>query len=67
MELFDLQTEADYWLLSDEGVGITDMWRNDRILRNGANKIRMCEIFQWISTLKHQNTLKLFVIYQKLP
>ncbi|KAH7279921.1 hypothetical protein KP509_37G043700 [Ceratopteris richardii] len=28
----DVNTDADYWLLSDGGVGITDMWRSDRIL-----------------------------------
>lgn len=28
-----LQADADYWLLSDVGVGITDMWRSDRILK----------------------------------
>lgn len=27
-----LQTDTDYWLLSDAGVGISDMWRSDRIL-----------------------------------
>lgn len=26
----DVNADADYWLLSDEGVGVTDMWRNDR-------------------------------------
>jgi len=26
------QTDTDYWLLSDAGVGISDMWRSDRIL-----------------------------------
>ncbi|MCO5594926.1 hypothetical protein L7F22_048961 [Adiantum nelumboides] len=25
----DVNTDADYWLLSDGGVGITDMWRSD--------------------------------------
>lgn len=25
----DANTDADYWLLSEEGVGITDMWRSD--------------------------------------
>ncbi|KAH9292611.1 hypothetical protein KI387_042200, partial [Taxus chinensis] len=25
----DLNIDADYWLLSDSGVGITDMWRTD--------------------------------------
>ena len=27
-----MQVDADYWLLSDAGVGITDMWRSDCIL-----------------------------------
>lgn len=27
-----LQTDADYWLLSDAGVSITDMWKTARIL-----------------------------------
>eukprot|EP01018_Ginkgo_biloba_P016759 Gb_41248 [translate_table: standard] len=25
----DVNTDADYWLLSDSGVGITDMWRSE--------------------------------------
>ncbi|KAI5068340.1 hypothetical protein GOP47_0016685 [Adiantum capillus-veneris] len=25
----DVNTDADYWLLSEEGVGLTDMWRSD--------------------------------------
>jgi len=25
----EVNTDADYWLLSDSGVGITDMWRSD--------------------------------------
>lgn len=25
----DANTDADYWLLSEEGVGLTDMWRSD--------------------------------------
>ena len=29
-----LQVDADYWLLSDGGVGITDMWRSDCILES---------------------------------
>lgn len=29
---FPLQSEADYWLLSDADVSITDMWRTERIL-----------------------------------
>lgn len=28
-----LQTDADYWLLSDAGVSITDMWETDGILK----------------------------------
>lgn len=32
-----LQTDTDYWLLSDAGVGISDMWRSDRILFNNAS------------------------------
>ena len=27
-----VQVDADYWLLSDGGVGITDMWRSNCIL-----------------------------------
>jgi hypothetical protein len=27
-----LQTDSDYWFLSDASVGITDIWKNDRIL-----------------------------------
>ena len=27
-----LQSDADYWLLSDADVSITDMWRTERIL-----------------------------------
>lgn len=30
--LFPLQSNADYWLLSDADVSITDMWRTERIL-----------------------------------
>eukprot|EP00249_Psilotum_nudum_P014596 c24905_g1_i2 orf=648-1778(-) len=30
----ETNSDADYWLLSDEGVGITDMWRSDRILNS---------------------------------
>eukprot|EP00250_Pteridium_aquilinum_P004233 c14459_g1_i1 orf=157-1623(-) len=28
----DVNTDADYWLLSEEGVGITDMWRSDSFI-----------------------------------
>ncbi|KAL3581034.1 hypothetical protein D5086_018869 [Populus alba] len=28
----DVNSDADYWLLSDADVSITDMWRNERIL-----------------------------------
>uniref|UniRef100_A0A0A9EKY8 Uncharacterized protein n=1 Tax=Arundo donax TaxID=35708 RepID=A0A0A9EKY8_ARUDO len=28
----ELDTDADYWLLSDTGVSITDMWKTARIL-----------------------------------
>lgn len=27
-----MQSDADYWLLSDAGVSITDIWRTERIL-----------------------------------
>lgn len=30
--VFLLQSDADYWLLSDADVSITDMWRTERIL-----------------------------------
>lgn len=29
---FFFQSDADYWLLSDADVSITDMWRTERIL-----------------------------------
>lgn len=29
---FTFQSDADYWLLSDADVSITDMWRTERIL-----------------------------------
>ena len=29
---FTIQSDADYWLLSDADVSITDMWRTERIL-----------------------------------
>lgn len=32
--LLALQSDADYWLLSDGDVSITDMWRTDCILLN---------------------------------
>ncbi|KAH7279746.1 hypothetical protein KP509_37G034200 [Ceratopteris richardii] len=28
----DTNTDADYWLLSEEGVGLTDMWRSDSFI-----------------------------------
>jgi hypothetical protein len=33
-----LQTDTDYWLLSDAGVGISDMWRSDRILASNVGR-----------------------------
>lgn len=30
--LFPMQSDTDYWLLSDGDVSITDMWRTERIL-----------------------------------
>lgn len=30
--IFLLQSDADYWLLSDADVSITDMWRTERML-----------------------------------
>lgn len=29
---FSVQSDADYWLLTDADVSITDMWRTERIL-----------------------------------
>lgn len=37
------QTDTDYWLLSDAGVGISDMWRSDRILLNNVGQL-VCAI-----------------------
>jgi transcription factor E2F3 len=37
----ELDTDADYWLLSDTGVSITDMWKTARILLTVSVTISM--------------------------
>lgn len=39
---FTIQSDADYWLLSDADVSITDMWRTERIL---TTKMLLCFFF----------------------
>jgi hypothetical protein len=43
---FTFQSDADYWLLSDADVSITDMWRTERIL---TSKMLLLFLFSYFS------------------
>jgi hypothetical protein len=44
---FTIQSDADYWLLSDADVSITDMWRTERILT--AKMLLLFSFFSYFS------------------
>lgn len=47
----NVQSDADYWLLSDADVSITDMWRTERILHKMLPHNFLCLHFLSISFL----------------
>lgn len=49
-----LQSDADYWLLSDADVSITDMWRTERILSRHLS----LHFIHYSYTYTHTNTSK---------
>ncbi|PAN16093.1 hypothetical protein PAHAL_3G032600 [Panicum hallii] len=50
----ELDTDADYWLLSDTGVSITDMWKTAHVEWDGIEKFN-AEDFLEVSTPRQQD------------